>query len=288
MSDREDIITRFPSNMKEIDHIVLLVISVFTFFSTVLLNVVAITTIWIHKDLRAKVSHFTVMMRSVMDLATGIIIFPLFIALLSREIGGNPDCSEYFISKKLGALFCLYSITVMCIINFERYMGILHPFVHREKVTKARLMIFTVFALVLQTVLFSISIIHVQIFPRVLAATTLLLISTTIFVYMRIFFAAKNQLNVVVNRKSKLLKQLKLAGSSFIIVVCFLACSLPSTIVYIDRLEIQSSFSLVVRRRWFALLFMLSTTLNPIIFFWRDKAMRIRGKQLVKRSFFCS
>ena len=244
MSDREEVITKFPSTMKIIDHIVLLVICVFIFFFTVFLNVVAIATIWIHTELRAKVSHFTVMMRSVMDLATGIIIFPLFIALLSREIGGNPDCFEYFISKKLGVLFYLYSITVMCIINFERYMGILYPFVHREKVTKARLMKFTVFALVLQTVLLVFSIINVQIFPRVLAATTLLLISTTVFVYMRIFFAAKNQLNVAGNRKSKLLKQLKLASSSFMIVVCFLACSLPSTITYIDRLEIQGNFSL--------------------------------------------
>ena len=284
MSDREHVITKFPSNMMVIDHVVLLVICVFTFFSTVFLNGVAITTIWIHRDLRAKVSNFTVMMRSVMDLTTGITIFPLFIALLSREIGGNPDCSEYFISKKLGVLFYLYSVTVMCIINFERYMGILHPFIHREKVTKARLMKFTVFALVLQTVLFFISIINVQVFPRVLAATTLFLISSTIYVYMRIFFAVKNGLKG--NRKSKLLKQLKLAGSSFIIVVCFLACSLPSTIAYIDRLEIPSNFSLVVRRRWFAWLIMLSTTLNSVIFFWRDKAMRSRGKQLINCTFF--
>ena len=282
LDDREEVITEFPSDRDVLEHTILLGLCVMLFLASLFLNGVAISAIWVCTQLRARVSSFTIMVRSIMDMATAVIVFPLFIALLSREIGENPNCNEYFTSKKIGVLFHVYSITVMCMINSERYMGILHPIAHRQKVTKKRLLKYTVSALVFQTVLFAFSIVNVQIFPYVLAATTLLLIATTVYVYARIFYSAHKTAR---NHKWKLKKEIKLAGSSFIVVVCFLFCFLPATVGYINRLKDHPTFSLIVRRRRFALLSILSTTLNPVIFFWRDKAVRTRGIALVKRPF---
>jgi glucan phosphoethanolaminetransferase (alkaline phosphatase superfamily) len=219
-----------------------------------------------------------------MDLAMAVIVFPIFIALLSREIGRNVNCAEYFTSKKIGALFHVYSITVMCMMNFDRYMAIVHPITHRNEITKRRLLKYTVLALVLQTVLFAFSVFEVEAIPRVLAAITLLLIATTIFVYGRIFLFVRRTAG---NGQRKAAKERKVAVSSLIIVVCFLLCVLPATIAYISRFEEQPTFSLVVRRRRFALLSLLSTTLNPVIFFWKDKAMRTKGIAFMKSHLFC-
>ena len=284
LNDREEVIIKFPSNRKLREHIILLALGIILCLSATFLNGVATTAIWTCEQLKAKVSSFTILVKSIMDLAIAVVTFPLYITLLSREIGENPTCDEYFLSKKIGALFNVYSVTIMCMMNFDRYMAILHPITHRNKVTKQRLLKYTVLAMVLQIILFVFSIIEVKIVTYVLAATTLLLIATTVFVYARIFCSVRKATR---NRKWKLKKELKLAGSSFLIVVCFLVCFLSATIAYINRLKDQPSFSLVVRRRRFALLSLLSTTLNPIIFFWRDKAMRTRGIALIKCHFFC-
>jgi hypothetical protein len=171
----------------------------------------------------------------------------------------------------------------MCVLNFDRYIAMLHPMTHRSEVTKKKLLKFTVLGLVLQTVFVAVSVVDVNVTPYVLAAITLVLIATSVYVYARIFFSVHKAAR---QHKWKIRKELRLAVSSFMIVICFLLCFLPSTIGYIGRLRVEPTFPLIVRRRRFALLSILSTTLNPVIFFWRDQAMRAKGLALLKRPFF--
>ena len=206
LNDREEVIIKFPSNRKLREHIILLALCIILLFSATFFNGVAITAIWTGEQLKAKVSSFTILVRSIMDMAIAVITFSLFIALLSREIGENPSCGEYFLSKKIGALFHNYSVAIMCMMNFDRYMAILHPITHRNKVTKRRLLKYTVLVMAFQNILFVFSIIEVKIVSFVLAATTLLLIATTVFVYARIFYSVHKASR---NRKWKLKKELK-------------------------------------------------------------------------------
>ena len=293
-NDRIPVITKFPSDKNVIEHIILVVLAVILFFSSVFLNGVAITAIWVCSQLKAKVSCFTVMVRSVMDLVLGLVVVPFFVTVMSNEIGGHPNCDVCFIAKKLFVLFTSYSVMVMCMMNLERYMGILHPMAHRVKVTKTRLVKYTILGFVVQTIVFTLSVIEDQVFPFVLAGTTFLLIATTVYVYIRIFvhnvkngrqLSVQSQ-NAAGNRKRKLMREIKLARSSFMIVICFLACFLPATISNIERFNVQPSFSFVVWKKCFFLLVILSTTLNPIIFFWRDRALRRRGIESIERLFF--
>lgn len=300
LNDRENLIIKFPSDTSVLQHIILLVISIILMFSTIILNGLTVAAIWLCGQLKAKVFCFTVMLKSVVDLAIGVVVLPVFITLVSKEIARNPTCVDYFISKKVGVLLYVYTVTLLCVLNIERYLAILHPTTHRNKVTKKLLLKYTTLAVILQTVLFALSITEVQVFPYVLATATLLLIATTVFVYTRIFLS-QAKLRVEIGRVAplhgqaentgrmqmrKMLDDLKLAKALFLVVVCFLACFLPSTISYMDRLNIQPTFSLIVRRRWFALLVVLSTTLSPMIFFWRNSALRVTGIASIKRYIF--
>ena len=181
--------------------------------------------------------------------------------------------------------------------NVERHMVVLHPLTHRAKVTKTRLLKSTIFGLAIQTIIFAPSIIDNQITPFIVAATTFLSTATTVFVYTGIWFSQQHLRNVrlgrqlsaqshfpVVTRKGRLMKEIKLARSSFMIVICFLTCFLPATISNIEMLRMQPSFSLTVRKRWFSLLAISSTTLNPIIFFWTNRALRKSGIKSIKRT----
>lgn len=295
LNDREELIIKFPSEKNVREHVIMLVLCIILLFSTVFLNGTALTAIWKSHLLKAKVSSYPVMLRSVMDLAIGVVIIPLFITLLAGEINGNPRCDVYFTSKKLGVLFYIYSVTTMAAMNLERYMSVLHPVTHRNKVTKTKFLLYTILACVIQTILFALSILFARIFPFIVATITLLLVTTTVFVYARIFHKANSLVRRHVvqvsgqsqsaanSRKRKFSKELKLAISYLLVVVCCLACFLPSTISYIDRLRIQPGVSLVVRRRWFALLIVLSTTVNPVIFFGTNKALRESAINSLKR-----
>ena len=296
--DIVNIITGFPSTKNVLEHIILLVVGIIIFLSSVFLNSVVITAILGSSQLKAKVSCFTILVRSAMDLAFALVIFPFFITLLSKEIGlGKLNCNVIFTTKKRGILFLGYSVTIMCMMNVERYMGILHPLTHRAKVTKTRLLKSTILGLAIQTIIFAPSIIDNQITPFIVAATTFLLTAITVFVYARIWFSQQHLRNVrlgrqlsaqshfpVVTRNGRLMKEIKLARSSFMIVICFLICFLPATISNIEMLRMQPSFSLVVHERLFSLLAISSTTLNSIIFFCTNRALRKSGIKSIKRT----
>ena len=300
-NDGVHVITKFPSDENLVEHVILLVVGKMMFLSSVFLNGVVITAILLCSQLRAKVSCFTILARSLMDLAFGLVMTPLFIIFLSHEIKGNVNCDLIFIAEKLGPLLIGYSLTIMSMMNVERYMGILHPLTHRVKVTKTRLLKYTILALAIQTILFAPSVIDNQITPFVVAATTFLLIATTVFVYTRIWLSQLHTRNAqsrrhafvqsqspAVNGRGKLMKEIKLARTSFTIVVCFVVCFLPITISNIEREEssTQPSFTTVVRRRWYFLLAISSTIMNPIIFFWTNKALRTSGVKSITRSVF--
>jgi hypothetical protein len=53
------------------------------------------------------------MVQSVIDLAIGVIIFPMFIAHLVSEILGTPNCDVAYSMLMLLGLFYLYSMTLI-------------------------------------------------------------------------------------------------------------------------------------------------------------------------------
>lgn len=283
LNSRDELIVTFPSKKNLHAHIIAIIISVILYFSTAFLNGVTFRAIWRSRLLKEKVSNFNVMVKSVIDLAIGILLIPLFITVLASEIGGNPSCLVFMISKKLGVLVYIYSVTAMCTMNFERYLAVLHPLIHRTKVTKRK------------TILFGFAFVYVNIFRVILTIVAFLFIASTVVVYTRILFSClKNRVppankmsvqphSIVEKQKRRFQQDLEIAKTCFAVMVCCLICLLPGLFSnIIDRLKINDSFSAVLQRRWFALLFLSNSTMNPVIFFWRNKTLRTEGINLIK------
>jgi hypothetical protein len=295
LNSGDELIVTFPSIKNFYVHIFAMIVSTILYFPGVFLNFVVFTAIWRSRLLKEKVSNFNVMVKSVVDLAIGMLFIPLLITVLASEITGNPSCTSFMISKKLGMLGLIYSVTVMSMMNCERYLAILHPITHRVRVTRRRMLTCTLTTCCFITVLFGFTLIYVDIIPFIVNGVTLVFLSSTVFVYSSIlFFCLKNRRvnptnqrsmqshSAVKERRQHFHQDLKVAKTCFVIIVASLACYLPGMISNISRLKLNATFSAVVTRRWFAILYLSNTTTNPAIIFWRNKAIRREGINLVK------
>ncbi len=152
--------------------------------------------IWKSRLLKERVSNFTVLIQSIVDLANGIFFMTMSSVLLVADIMGSPCCIKFFITRKVGFLIFFYSMTALTMMSFERYVGFLYPFIHRAKVTKGKLLKCFITVCGLPTVIFvtGFTLLKRQKVARVFFATNVLMfLAFTVFVYTRIFcFRIKN------------------------------------------------------------------------------------------------
>ncbi len=118
-------------------------------------------------------------------------------------------------------------MTTLIAMNFERYLGIIHPLVHRVKLTKKRLCCFVASVCGILPTVFN----TMKIRRLVVTISVLIFLISTAYFYIRIFLAAKNSRsfqnppNAIAGEESttkkKNLKEIKLAKSCFTIVILF-------------------------------------------------------------------
>ncbi len=175
--------------------------------------------------------------------------------------------------------------------NYERYQSIIHPLVHRVKLTKKKLSSYVFSACAAFTLTILILFSYEQIRRMIGIISILFFLISTAYVYIRIFQAAKNSLqnppNAIAGEESttkKNLKEIKLAKSCLMILLLFVFSFLPVSITTM-LLKTQQfepeKFTAV--RPWIATVLMLNSSLNSVIFFWtrpilRKEALKILGK----------
>jgi hypothetical protein len=86
LNDIIEVIIKFPSTLSVIPYIVALVVNVTLVFTTIFLNGVTVATIWNSSMLKERVSNFTILIQSVVDLANGIFFMVLSSVLLVGDI----------------------------------------------------------------------------------------------------------------------------------------------------------------------------------------------------------
>ena len=286
------VIIKFPTMTSLVVEAIALVFLNILFVSTVILNAVAVMTIWKSRILKQKICNFTILIQSAMDLLNGASFTPLFIAVLAKEMSGHPSCILTFTMKKLGALTTLYSLTALSMMNFDRFMAILFPVVHRTKVTKGKLTKYVISVSIVQTIFLSlIFTAYSQISRVIIGINAVLFVIFTVVVYASIcvFTLSKKKVDfraentAAKERKKGIMfsKELKVAKTCFLVVVCCVTCCLPSAIVTsFDTVEYN--FNLILARRCLGVLLVLNSTLNSVIFFWKNKTLRDEGKRLIK------
>lgn len=277
------VVIRFPSTWSLILYVIAFLINASLVFTTLFLNGVAVMTIWNSPTLNKRVSFFTVLIQSIVDLANGATVMPLSTMHFFGDLIGSPSCIFLYIGRKIGFLLFFFSMTTMSAMSFERYMGVLHPFIHHVHVTKARLMKYVISVCSLQTFLYSLTFIYgAQITRIFFVGNMFLFLAFIAFAYTLIFcyHVKKNRIqpeqSVTDIAKRDSIKESKIAKSCFLVVATSLVSSLPS-ITIVAVLNPEKSFLVLTLQKCFYILNMFNSTGNALIYFWRNKALRTEG-----------
>ena len=279
------IVIRFPSNNYFVNHVIACAVNALLTVATLFLNTVALLTFCKSSQLRNKVSTFLIMVQSCIDLGVGVIGSSLYTFGILGEIRGTGNCELKFAGEEVIVLLIVFSLATLSTINMERYLGIVHPLVHRNKMTRKRVLIYVMFDSVLVTIMYFVSFFLNELLAPFGIVAIFLYVSFIAFIYLRIYFAISSSSRTVHSELSQserkkqreFLKDIKQAKTCFVVVACSLVCLLPTAIL--TRTSNFQSFNGAVVVIWAKTFALLNPSLNSMVFFVRNRMLRNETKK---------
>ena len=265
----------------------LCVVNIIFTFSGAVLNTLVIASFWKSSQLRKKLCHFMVMVLSCSDFVAVITNHPGLLLLLISWLREDYDSvfawRTYldFVTVFLGSSF--YALLVMSI---ERYLGTYYPIFHRTSVTRRRPLALLTIILIFHTTLHVISN-NDMIIPRTLVVTIFVIAVLPSLVYLnfKLFQISRE----VRRRRATLLEKrttvnLKSISTCLLVVACLVVLSIPTSVYFVFNIntENRNTSSARLSRAWAATITTMNSTLNSLIFFWKNKVLRTEGIKIVK------
>ena len=276
----------------ELDFIISLMLvfasNVFFFFSGICLNSLVILSFWRSVQLRKKVCYFMIMVLSCNDLLAVLTNHPLLALTAMLWSTGKLDhySSWMIISFDFTDVFLSCSFLALLVMNFDRYLATHHPLFHRTSITKRRLLnilgivIFVQLTLKLMSVndfVYSSEVYHIL--------YQIIFFPPIIFINYKLFsIARKSRKDHGISSEMK--KRLKNVSSCLLAFACFAVLSIPAAVY--TGVDIASkttpalSDNAMLARFWTKTFFAMNATWNCLIFYWKNKILRIEGMKVIK------
>ena len=260
----------------------------------IFLNSVVIISLWRSRQLRNKLCYFMILVLSCVDLAVVTVTHPLL--MTSTIYFSREEINDIHEVTRVSVCFVLngFSMSALFTLNVERFLAITCPFFHQASVTKARLACFFAFLTIIIACLSPLvvfnteSVIVVNIFVVVYVSLLLFLL---IYANYKIFIIAKSKradervapttaARSTDESKKKRTLNLKNISTCSLAVGCFFVCSCPQ--IGYSALRFASgapSFDrqILLFNLWSNTFVSINSTLNCVIFFWRNSILRRAG-----------
>ena len=295
--------TKLCSRISFFNAVFLIAVNVFIIFFGIILNSVVIMSLW-NSQLRRKLCYFTILVLSCSDLAVVVVIQPMVML----------EATSYWVSVNFATVvrfqYLYYSImlsfTAYLTMTLERYLGLMHPFFHQKSVTKPRLMIaFVLFQLpfgvlyILDQIglhwafLISCGILGGFILVICILNIKLFFITKTLrrraAVQLGKFDGSISGLRNIDRKRFKVtLTSLRKISTCLLAVMCLIICYVPWIVFfaiknasYVDRFE----YTFTTIDLWTETFANLNSTLNSLIFFYKNSLLRRHGQMFVKKCF---
>ncbi|XP_078379311.1 melanocyte-stimulating hormone receptor-like [Oculina patagonica] len=265
-------------NFKIANSVIIVILS----FTALFGNSALLTTIWKTSSLHL-VANILLASLAVSDLAVGLIAQPLFIANMfsSRENTVNKVINILGPILSLASFFTITAIAVDRLLALQlhlRYKAVVTPF----RVTWAVILIW-VFA-----VIFASTKLWIASLSRTIVSFMIITILVANFaVYLKIYLIVRRHQNQIQHQQQQAnnenlfsVKRFKKSAiNTFLVYILLLCCYAPYS------LSAQMTFSGVgvlqnVYMTTFTLVF-LNSSLNPLLYCWRDREIRTAMKQLL-------
>ncbi len=261
------------------------------------LNSVVIISLWRSK-MRKKPCYFMIRILSCFDLVVVTATHPLL--LLSTITMYLGDVSE--LREKIIIHICVllqgFSLASLFVLNVERFLAITYPFFYKRVVTKERLL--SSLAVLFFQVIVKTTLSYYEIEAAKIIMTICVPVFLCMLVYLnyKMFVIAKSkQANDIIvlgshasgeTEKEKRFVSFKRISTCFFVVVCTFICFCPS-IVYTGLcwkwgISPFHERQFLLLQLWASTSFSLSSTLNCLIFFWRNTVLRREGMKIIKCS----
>ena len=295
-NDEIQMIDGILSNVRYINLIIALIVNITLTITTISLNSVTILAYRRSGFLKSKKSYFLIMLLSVVDLLVGLFPNASYVLVLINIVIEHQKCEIYVLFYYECYLLAPMSLMTLFGLNIERYLSILHPFYHRTKVTKSKLLKMIVSFWFLTIILRVPSLVYgktMNILPSILI---FLIAFLTVYIYVAIFITARKrprgtetreageQLTQAriheerSNRKEQL-QNIKMAKSCAIVVALVFTCNVPMALT---KLLPQSNISSLLAL-WSGTVVLSASSMNSLVFFWKNVALRKEAKQLFKK-----
>ena len=285
-----------------VNAVVLCVVNAVFTFAGIFLNSVVILSLW-SSQLRKKLCYFMILILACFDLAVVVIVHPLIILEIISFWETTSSIGSVLVNDLIPYLFAL-SCSALLMITLERYLALVHPFPHKRFVTKGRLMI----GLVVIQLPFSIIIVlrlNGLDLPFQIAFLFAVMYLVLCILNFKLFHIAKtvgkravvilgnldgsesDSRNVEMKKVKVSLASLRKISTCLLAVVCYFVCNVPS-IVRFGLIHIstdQRHLHNIIMKNWAETFLALNSSLNCLIFFYKNSVLRRHGKMFLTKCF---
>ena len=280
-----------------LDVVLLCTINVVFMIAGIFLNSVVIISLWRSRQLRKKLCYFMVLVLCCFDLAVVSIIHPLVVtSTIHLPIEETQKLRENM------RVFCTYILTgfsmnALFTLTIERFLALARPFFHQAFVTKRKIVSYLILSSI--TLIGKSSVIFIK-------GKTVMIVNTptAIWVLFMLFFSTYANYKMFVIAKSKKVDRKKVANiekvkkenwkkrilnhksvsTCSLAVGCYLFCLCPYMVYSALRLAsgaLSYEKQVLLFSLWLSTFVSINSTLNCVIFFWRNSILRREGMKII-------
>ena len=228
-----------------------------------------------------------IMVLSCFDCLVVITKHPLGILRLVFWLNGMYDLLAIIQTyEQYAALFIGFSVIALLVLSFERYLGAYYPFFHRTSVTRRRLLTLLAILFILPIILVTISVNGLVIsFPMALMIFFVFVFPPFAFINYKLFKISRKMRrdNITSPNVAIFRVNLKKISTCLLAVACLVLMYTPAFFfIAFNFAEKLTSENTMVSRVWTATISAANSTLNCLIFFWKNDVLRREGIKVLK------
>ncbi len=250
------------------------------FFIGIFLNSIVIVALLKSNQHLKSLCSFMILVLTCFDLATVVVCHPLIITSAYIWWTGDYDYGNiYHRVKSHSSTLYHFSFRALLVMNIDRFLAVTYPFFHKQNVTRRRLM--ALLGVFLVTVLIERVLTYLHFFGIVCSTVESVFVAALLvaisFVNCKMYSIARGVRRVVTTGVS----------TSILAVACFVLFSAPLLIYSVIHSvpEILHEDNSMLFNLWTSMFACINSSVNCVIFFWRDRRLREEGWKVLQSLF---
>jgi len=254
---------------------------------TILLNILSIVVVTTKPRLKTK-SNCQLSCLAVTDVLVGLIVQPFYITSAILLLQGNTASSEFCwilaALETLARILCRASIVHLVLLSLERYMAIIHPYVHHTVVTRSRIVAVSVTAWIVNFLLHVPEFFDPGLALRIVNSLLLVYVAVVIFCQVSVCREIRRHEKLIAAQqaseeaKERFLNDQKATKITTAIVVAAVISYVPMFVFRAFLLKFGKHISLNVAypcQMFIGTLVMFNSFVNSLIYAVRVRAFRV-------------